>query len=77
MGLPLRITFKDNDHVYQILNIKLINQHTIELELVLDGEKVVIEKDSKNRWIQKEGELFDPELIQALGRSVSLRMRMN
>jgi hypothetical protein len=58
MGLPLRITFKDNDHVYQILNIKLINQHTIELELVLDGEKVVIEKDSKNRWIQKEGELF-------------------
>jgi hypothetical protein len=71
MGLPLRITFKDNDHVYQILNIKLINQHTIELELVLDGEKVVIEKDSKNRWIQKEGELFDPELIQALGRSVS------
>jgi hypothetical protein len=76
MGLPLRITFNDKDYVYQILNSKLINQHTIELELVLDGEKVDIIKDANKVWVQKDEKSVDPELIQALGRSVSLRLRM-
>lgn len=76
MGLPLRITFNDKDYVYQILNSKLINQHTIELELVLDGEKLDIIKDDNKVWVQKDEKSVDPELIQALGRSVSLRLRM-
>ncbi|MGZ3755142.1 MAG: hypothetical protein ACXVAY_08255 [Mucilaginibacter sp.] len=76
MGLPLRITFNDKDYVYQILNSKLINQHTIELELMLDGEKLDIIKDDKKVWVQKDEKSVDPELIQALGRSVSLRLRM-
>ncbi len=76
MGLPLRITFNDKDYVYQILNSNLINQHTTELEIVLDGEKVEIIKDDKKVWVQKDEKSLDPELIQALGRSVSLRLRM-
>jgi hypothetical protein len=76
MGLPLRITFNDKDYVYQIVNSNLINQNTVELELLLNGEKLQLIKE-KTIWIQKEGnETLDPQFIQALGRSVSLRLRM-
>ncbi len=77
MGLPLRITFKDNDYVYQIVDSKSINQNTTEIELLLNGEKVELIRDIKLVWKQKEGhQELDSELVQALGRSVSLRLRM-
>lgn len=77
MGLPLRITFNDKDYVYQINNSHLINQTTVELELLLNGEKVNLIKDAKQVWVQKDGLVtLDPGLVQALGRSVSLRLRM-
>jgi hypothetical protein len=77
MGLPLRITFNDKDYIYQILNSNLINQNTTELELIFNGEKVALVMDSKKTWVQKdENKSIDPELVQALGRSVSLRLRM-
>lgn len=76
MGLPLRITFNDKDYVYQIVNSRLINQNTTELELLLNGEKLQLIKEN-TIWIQKEGEeQLDPNFVQALGRSVSLRLRM-
>lgn len=76
MGLPLRITFNDVDYVYQIENSNLINQNTVELNLLLNGEKLKLIKE-KTIWIQKEGEeTLDPDFVQALGRSVSLRLRM-
>jgi hypothetical protein len=77
MGLPLRITFNDKDYIYQILNDKLINQNTTELEILFNGEKVELMMDSKKTWIQKDqNNPIDPNLVQALGRSVSLRLRM-
>ncbi|WP_183575630.1 hypothetical protein HDF18_17175 [Mucilaginibacter sp. X5P1] len=77
MGLPLRITFKDNDYVYQIVDSKSINQNTTEIELLLNGEKVELIRDIKLVWKQKDGHSeLDSELVQALGRSVSLRLRM-
>jgi hypothetical protein len=77
MGLPLRITFNDQDHVYQIMNSKLIDHNTKEIELMLDGEKIEIVRDIKLVWTQKDGSTpLDTELVQALGRSVSLRLRM-
>lgn len=77
MGLQLRITFNDTDYAYQIINSKLINQNTTELELMVDGEKIDLLKDTTRGWIQKDGgNSLDPGLIQALGRSVSLRLRM-
>jgi hypothetical protein len=77
MGLKLRITFNDTDYTYQIVNSKLIDQYTTELELMLNGEKVGLLKDKDRGWIQKEGDItIDPGLVLALGRSVSLRLRM-
>jgi hypothetical protein len=77
MGLPLRITFNDTDYVYQIVDSKLIDKHTTEIELILEGEKIGLIRDVKLVWKQKQGsQAIDSELIQALGRSVSLRLRM-
>jgi len=77
MGLPLRITFKENDYVYQIINSKSINQYTTEFDILLNGDKVSLIKDDKMLWVQKdEIKSVDPELINALGRSVSLRLRL-
>lgn len=77
MGLPLRITFKENDYVYQIINSKQINQHTTEFDILLNGDKVSLVKDGKSLWVQKDGaKSIDPELVHALGRSVSLRLRL-
>jgi len=77
MGLPLRITFNDTDYVYQIVDSKSIDKHTTEIELILEGEKIGLIRDVKLVWKQKQGsQAIDSELIQALGRSVSLRLRM-
>jgi hypothetical protein len=77
MGLQLRITFKDIDYAYQIVNSKSIDHNTTEFELLLNGEKIALERDKNKGWILKEGsDDINPELIQALGRSVSLRLRM-
>lgn len=77
MGLPMRITFDDKDYTYQILNTNQINKHTTELELIFNGEKLELMMDDKKTWIQKNTDKsIDPDLIQALGRSVSLRLRM-
>lgn len=77
MGLPLRITFEEQDYVYQIVNSKLIDQNTTELELLLNGDKVELIKDERKVWILKDSDKqLNPELVQALGRSVSLRLRM-
>jgi hypothetical protein len=77
MGLPLRITFKDLDYVYQIIDSKNINSNTTEIELLLNGEKLELIRDTNLVWKQKHGvQEHDPNLIQALGRSVSLRLRM-
>jgi hypothetical protein len=77
MGLPLRITFNDKDYVYEIVNSNLINRNTTELHLVLNGENLELIKDERSVWIQKDNAIsLDPELVEALGRSVSLRLRM-
>jgi hypothetical protein len=77
MGLPLRITYNEQDYVYQILDSKKINQYTTELQLLVNGEKVILIKNERRVWVQNdEQKSLDPELVEALGRSVSLRMRM-
>ena len=77
MGLQLRMTFRDTDYLYQIINSRLTDHQTTELELVLEGEKVELLRDRNMIWIQKDGDSsFDPGLIEALGRSASLRLRV-
>lgn len=77
MGLPMRITYNDTDYIYEILNNTAINKETTELRISFDGKEIVLVKDDKNVWVQNGGEFkVEPDLAQALGRSVSLRFRM-
>ncbi len=77
MGLKMRITYKDSDYVYEIINGAEINKETAELKIVLNGSTITLAKDSSKVWIQKDGEItIEPDFAQALGRSVSLRYRM-
>ena len=77
MGLPMRITYKDSDYIYEILNDSAINKETTELRISFDGQEMVLVKNDKGVWIQNDGGVkVEPELAQALGRSVSLRFRM-
>jgi len=77
MGLSLRMTFDETDFVYEIINSKSIKPDTTEFEILLNGDKVGLIKDDKMVWVLKDGNKgIDPALIQALGRSVSLRLRL-
>lgn len=77
MKLPLRITYKDKDYVYQIVNSSPITKATTELSILLNDEKLELKKDARSVWVQSEGtNTIEPEFAQALGRSVSLRFRM-
>ena len=77
MGLPMRITYNDKDYVYHINNSSAINKSTTELQIELNGEVIELVKNDRKVWVQKGGtNTLEPEFVQALGRSVSLRFRM-
>ena len=77
MGLKMRITYKDTDYVYEIINGAEINKDTAELKIVLNGSSITLTKDIGKIWVQQDGEItIEPDFAQALGRSVSLRYRM-
>jgi hypothetical protein len=77
MGLKMRITYKDTDYVYEIINGAEINKDTVELKIVLNGTPITLSKDISKIWVQQDGDVtIEPDFAQALGRSVSLRYRM-
>ena len=77
MGLKMRITYKDTDYVYEIIDGGTINKETTLLKIILNGQSITLSKDISKIWIQRDGEVtIEPDFAQALGRSVSLRYRM-
>jgi len=40
MGLKMRITYRDTDYVYEIINGADINKETTELKIILNGETI-------------------------------------
>ena len=77
MGLKMRITYRDTDYVYEIINGAEINKETTELKIILNGETITLSKDISKIWVQEAGDTtIEPDFAQALGRSVSLRYRM-
>jgi hypothetical protein len=77
MGLALRLTFQEKDYVFEIVSASTITKATTDLSLIFNGEKVSLLKDDKGVWKQGDGTIsLEPELMHALGRSVSLRFRI-
>lgn len=78
MGQPLRITFNNSDHVFQINNQTPINKATVEFEISVEGKTLTLVRDTENCWMPKEAiqEDIDEELIQAIGKTIALRYRI-
>lgn len=72
-----RVTYDESDYTYQIVNETPINHSTSEFQILIEGEKYVLIKDSKKFWVDKDGNTrLDPYVLNAIGRSISLRYRM-
>lgn len=76
MGMPLRITFNDNDYTFQVVNTEPITKKTVEIPIILNGETLVLIK-GLNGWSSKlDNKDLDIYLIQAIGRAIELRFRL-
>jgi len=75
MGKALRITFKDKDYTFQILNTTPITKSTAEFPIFIAEKPVVITKEPKGWRLKEEADFLDAELVQAIGRSIALRYR--
>ena len=76
MEHPLRITYKDSEFSFKLIKNSPITKKTTEFQIKLDDEVITIAKTGNN-WIQKDNTInLKPELINAIGHSLSLRFRL-
>lgn len=77
MKQSLRITYDESDYNYQIVNETPITNTTLELQIKIEGTEITLVRDQRKIWITKEEvSSLDPGLLQAIGRTVSLRFRL-
>lgn len=76
MGMPLRITFRDTDYSFQVINKEPVTKSTVEIPIILNGETLNLVKGSKGWNMKEEVSGIDAELIQAIGRAIELRFRI-
>jgi len=76
MGKPLRITFKDKDYNFTILNTEPITKSTSELPISINDQNFTLIKAAKG-WTPKEtGESIDTSLLEEIGKAIGLRYRL-
>lgn len=76
MEHPLRVTYKNSDYVFKLIRNAPVTKETTEFQIMLDGVITTICKDIKG-WVQKDSNVeADPELLDAIGRTLSLRFRL-
>ncbi|MFC4197474.1 hypothetical protein ACFOUY_12280 [Pedobacter jamesrossensis] len=72
----MRITYQEIDHSYKVMT-KVINEHTQEIKINLDGEELTLKQNEKREWDVIEQTVGDElGLIKAVIRSVILRYRL-
>lgn len=74
MEHPLRITFKNTDYIFQLIRSTPITRETTEFQILLNGSPITISKEPKG-WVAADSQ-EDPELIDAIGRTLALRYRI-
>jgi len=76
MGQLLRINFENKDYTFKLLSSLPNDRKVAELELLVNGETQVLERDA-DKWRFKNNE--DAELnrlADAIGRAITLRFRI-
>lgn len=72
--LPLRLTYKNSDVVFYILNNKpSVSEQDITVSV--EGQEYKLSK-SMGRWQPEESNLTDRSLLSAIGDSIALRYRI-
>jgi hypothetical protein len=72
----LRVTYKNSDYTFKLIKNAPVTRDTTEFQIMLNGVITTICKDIKG-WIQKESTVeADPELVDAIGKTLSLRFRL-
>ena len=73
----MRITFEDNDYVFEVIDGRSINKYTTQFSILFNGDQFTLAKNDKNIWTLASGQTsLSAEFVLAIGRSVSLRYRM-
>lgn len=78
MEHPLRITHKNSDYVFKLIKDGPVTKETKEFKIKVEDEEICICK-TPGGWAQKDTEArhLDPELLNAIGHSLSLRFRLS
>lgn len=76
MRLPLRITFKNKDYTFRIVNIEPITSHTKEISVLIDNQTIYLLKEDKKWTIKEPLETWDINLLEAIGKAIGLRYRV-
>ncbi len=78
MEHPLRITHKNSDYVFKLIKDSPVTKETREFRIKMEEEEITICK-TPTGWAQKNSEVLhlNPELINAIGHSLSLRFRLS
>ena len=74
MEHPLRITYKNTDYVFQLIRNTPITRETTEFQILLNGTPITISKEPRGWVTENTGQ--DPDLIDAIGRTLALRYRI-
>lgn len=76
MEHTLRVTYKNSDYAFKLIKTAPVTRETTEFQIMLDGVITTIYKDIKG-WVQKDSTVeADPELLDAIGKTLSLRFRL-
>jgi len=76
MGQLLRITFKQKDYNFQILNTKAVNKSAQEIQILLNDITTTLIKDASGWRLKEEGDFEKTQLAVAIGKAIALRYRI-
>jgi len=75
MGLPLRLTFRDRDIVFQILDSQPFDCGN-GIAVASNGKTFRLYKSGSQWLLRESSEPFDHDLASAIGKAISLRYRI-
>ncbi|SKB49123.1 hypothetical protein [Daejeonella lutea] len=78
MEHPLRITHNNSDYVFKLIKDSPVTKETKEFRIRLGEEEILICK-TPTGWAQKNSDAqhLKPDLLNAIGHSLSLRFRLS
>ncbi len=74
-GQPFRVTYKNIDYYFQLLDPSQLHRDTSRIDLYLDGQVQVMVREGNNWHFEKMPDGPDTDFAQSIWRSICLRYR--